>query len=112
MFIYHPTDHTTYIDSMLKHRKWDDFALVVKVGQISYNEIQKFQIPVRFAKEIEYRLISQVYDPICQANKSPKWSSRLNCQTFTRSCIEHLGIEFPSEVDMISDCIPTMMNIY
>jgi len=81
------TDHTTYVNSSLKTREWNHYALIIKFGQIPLNYIQNFPTPVRCAKEIEYKLISEVYDPMCQVNKDVKWSAILNCQSFTRSWI-------------------------
>ena len=40
------------------------------------------------------------------------WSSTLNCQTFTRRCIEHLEMNFPEDIIVISDIMPTMVDMY
>jgi hypothetical protein len=53
-----------------------------------------------------------VYDPLFQLNNGPQWSSILNCQTVTRSAIEYLGCQFPLDVQLISDCLPTMFDLY
>ncbi|CAF2939241.1 unnamed protein product [Rotaria sp. Silwood2] len=112
LYVASLTDHTTYIDSMFKIRTWDHYFLVKKVGKIPLADIQAFPTPNHFAKEIEHRLISNVHVALCRLNGSAKWSSTLNCQTFTRRCIEYLQMDFPQDITFISDVMPTMVNLY
>ncbi|CAF0989911.1 unnamed protein product [Didymodactylos carnosus] len=112
LYVVSSTDHTTYVDPVFKIRKWDHYSLIRKVGQIPLIDIQVYRMPNRFAQEVEHQLISEVHDRICALNKSDKWSSTLNCQTFTRHCVEHFRFEFPQDIKIISDCMPTMMNLY
>ncbi|CAF1105963.1 unnamed protein product [Rotaria sordida] len=112
LYIHDETDHTTYIDSTFNHREWHHYQLIKKVGQISINDIRMFHSPMHFAKNLEHRLIFYIFNPMCQQNQGAHWSSTLNCQTFTRLAIEYLGYEFPPDVKIISDCVPTMINIY
>lgn len=49
---------------------------------------------------------------MCQLNQGAPWSSTLNCQTFTRSAIAYLGCELPSNVTVLSDCIPITVDNY
>jgi hypothetical protein len=86
--------------------------MVRKIGQIPLNEITAFDTPFLYAKYLEHRLLFNVYVPMSKLSNGPDWSSTLNCQTFTQSAIEYLGFQFPSDVQIISDCIPTMFNLY
>ena len=97
---------------MFKIRTWDHYFLVKKVGKIPLADIQAFPTPTHFAKEIEHRLIANVHVPLCRLNGSAKWSSTLNCQTFTRQCIEYLQMDFPQDITINSDVMPTMVNLY
>ncbi len=56
--------------------------------------------------------MDHVHYPMCQQNEGAKWSSILNCQTFSRSVLEYLGCKLPSDITIVSDCVPTMVNIY
>lgn len=111
MYIYNKTNHTTYIHSSFKHGAWDDYQLVIKVGQLKLDDIKRFYSPIRFAEDLRQQLLNHVYDPMCQLNQGDHWSSILNCQTFTRSAIEHLGYKLPLNVAVLSDCVPTMVDI-
>jgi hypothetical protein len=102
----------TYINADLQSRTWNDYQSVVKVGQIPVDSIRKFYSPLRFAQDLQQQLINHVYDPMCQVNQGTHWSSTLNCQTFTRSAIEYLGCKLPSNVTIVSDCIPTLVDVY
>ncbi len=73
--------------------------------------IFKISFTISFAKDIKHKLINDVFEDLYNLNNGPQWSSILNCQSFTRASIEHLGYKFPSAVEVISDCIPTMMYI-
>jgi hypothetical protein len=53
-----------------------------------------------------------VHVPLCRLNESTKWSSTLNCQTFARRCIEYLQMDFPHDITIISDVMPTKVNLY
>ena len=66
----------------------------------------------RYVKALEHDLLINAYDPLFNINQDPKWSSILNCQTFTRSAIEHLGFEFSEDVQIISDCISMVFDVY
>jgi len=105
-------DYRTYIESKVKIRSWGHYFMVRKIGQISLNEITAFDTSFRYAKHLEHRLLFNAYDLISKLNNGPDWSSTLNCQTFARSTIEYLGFQFPSDVQVISNCIPTMFNLY
>ncbi|CAF4662281.1 unnamed protein product [Rotaria socialis] len=110
LYVVSSTNYTTHVESTFKEHAWDHYSLIQKLGKIPIDDILRFHIPTHFAKHIEYRLINDVFNPLCEANKGPGWSSILNCQSFTRASIEHLGYEFPSTVHVTSDCIPTLMD--
>ncbi|CAF4712571.1 unnamed protein product, partial [Rotaria sp. Silwood2] len=112
LYVISPTDYTTHVEATYKKRKWDHYLLIEKLGKISINDISKFYIPPHFAKNIEYRLINDVFNHLCEMNNGPTWSSILNCQSFTRASIEYLGYDFPSTVEVTNDCIPTMVDLY
>lgn len=112
LYVVSSTDYNTYIKPTFKERCWNQYVTVKKVGQIPLNEIQAFHTPFLYGKELEYKLLRFVYYPLLDRNNGPKWSSILNCQTYTRSAIEYLGCQFPSDIQLISDCIPTMFDIY
>jgi len=112
MYIYNQSNHTTYIQSSFKHDAWDHYQLITKVGQIPLDNIKRFYSPIHFSKDLEQQLMNHVYYPMCQLNQGAHWSSTLNCQTFTRSAIEYLGCKLPSNVTVLSDCVPTMVDIY
>ncbi len=97
---------------MLKSYDWNHYHMVKKIGQIPLNQIQAFITPFIYAQDLQNRLLTHVYTPMFHLNNGPRWSSVLNCQTFTRSAIEYLGCQFPTDVQLISDCIPTMFDIY
>ncbi|CAF4503046.1 unnamed protein product, partial [Rotaria sp. Silwood2] len=99
LYVISPTDYTTHVEATYKKRKWDHYLLIEKLGKISINDISKFYIPPHFAKNIEYRLINDVFNHLCEMNNGPTWSSILNCQSFTRASIEYLGYDFPSTVE-------------
>ena len=69
-------------------------------------------MPFRYAKALEHDLLINAYDPLFNINQGPKWSSVLNCQTFSRSAIQYLGFAFPEDVQIISDCAPMVFDIY
>ncbi|CAF3122098.1 unnamed protein product [Rotaria sp. Silwood2] len=112
LYVVSKTNYTTYVGAEFKIRKWNHYSVVRKVGQIPLNQIRLYQIPNRFAKEVEHQLISKVHDAMCELNKGAKWSSTLNCQTFTRRCVEYFGFEFPQDIKVTSDCMPTLVNLY
>ncbi|CAF0985161.1 unnamed protein product [Didymodactylos carnosus] len=112
LYVVSSINHTTYVDSVFKIRKWDHYSLIRKVGQIPLINIQIYRMPNRFAQEVEHQLISEVHDRICALNKSDKWSSTLSCQMFTHHCAEYFRFKFPQDIKIISDCMPTMMNLY
>ncbi|UJR21083.1 hypothetical protein I4U23_024183 [Adineta vaga] len=112
LYVMSPTDHTTYVNSVFKIRNWDDYFLVKTVGKIELADIQACPTPNHFAKEIEHQLISNVHIPLCRSNDSAKWSSVLNCQAFTRCCVEYLQMDFPQDITIISDVIPTVVDLY
>jgi len=67
----------------------------------------------RYAKLIEYNLISKVHDQMCVLNQSDNWSSTLNCQTFACCCcVEYFKFDFPEDIRIISAVMPTMVNLY
>ncbi|CAF4146218.1 unnamed protein product [Rotaria magnacalcarata] len=98
LYVVSSTNYTTHVEFTFKELAWDHYSLIQKLGKIPIDDILRFHIPTHFAKHIEYRLINDVFNPLCEANKGPGWSSILNCQSFTRASIEHLGYEFPSTV--------------
>jgi hypothetical protein len=107
-----PTDHTTFIEPRLKRHTWDHYHLVKKIGQIPLNEITRFDMPHQFATDLHNRLSQQVYSPLLRANNGPHWSSILNCQTMSRSSIQVLGYQFPDDIQLITDIVPTMFDLY
>ncbi|CAF2108489.1 unnamed protein product [Rotaria magnacalcarata] len=112
IFIVHSTDHTTYMEATFKRRLYDDYLLIKQIGKILLNHIQEFFSPIHFAQNLRNQLIQNVYNPMCKNNNGALWSSTLNCQTFTRSAIEYLGFHLPPNTVILSDCIPTMVDMY
>lgn len=106
------TDLTTYINPSFKRRTWDDYHLVRKIGEIPLNEIKQFHLPWQFAFDLCNRLLQHVYSPLFSANNGPHWSSVLNCQTITRESIQFLGYQFPDDIQLITDIIPMMSDLY
>jgi hypothetical protein len=106
------TDYTTYIDPRLKRHTWDHYYLVRKIGQIPLNEITRFYMPQQFAVDLHNRLSQQVYSALFRANNGSHWSSILNCQTITRSSIQFFGYQFPEDIQLITDIVPTMFDLY
>ena len=45
-------------------------------------------------------------------NNSTRWSSALNCQNFNKAAITHLGLNYPTDVTVFTDCFPTIFDIY
>ena len=86
--------------------------MVRRVGRIRLCKIQRFLNPSYFAEHIRYQLISEVHYLMAIENNGTKWSSTMNCQTFTRAAIKNLGFDFPSDVVVISDCVPSMVDLY
>ncbi|CAF2022815.1 unnamed protein product [Rotaria magnacalcarata] len=107
-----PTNHFTYIDCEFKERPWDYYYEVREIGKIPSNEIQKFYVPSYFAEDLRFKLINNVHYAMSMKNQGTKWSSMLNCQTFTRAAIQYLGFDFPSDIIIVSDCLPSMVDIY
>ncbi|UJR24137.1 hypothetical protein I4U23_027103 [Adineta vaga] len=112
LYVVSQTDYARHIESTYKEHKCDHYLLIKKLGKISLGDILQFHVTTHFVKHIEYKLINEVYNHLYKANNGPYWSSILNCQTFTRASIEHLGFEFPSTVRIISDCMSTLMDFY
>jgi hypothetical protein len=106
------TDYTTYIDPSSKRRAWNHYHLVRKIGQIPFNEIKRFDMPYQFAFDLCNRLSQEVYSPLFKANNGPHWSSILNCQTISRQSIQFLGYQFPDDIQLITDVVPTMFDLY
>ena len=106
-----PTDYTTYLKPALKHKPWDHYHLIKKVGKIPLHEINP-KVPHVFAVDLEYRLLHLVYIPLVNANNGSHWSAILNCQTITRSAIQLLGFTFPEDIPLIADVAPTMFDLY
>ncbi|CAF4095694.1 unnamed protein product, partial [Adineta steineri] len=47
--------------------------------------------------------MNNVYGPLLMSNYGSKWSSALNCQTFTRDCIHYLGFIYPPDVNVLTE---------
>jgi hypothetical protein len=108
-----PTDHSTYVARAFKERPWEHYQVVKQVGQFPINRLYQFFNPSYFADDIRHQLVQQVHLPMAIQNKrSTKWSSRLNCQTFTRAAIEFLNFPFPSDIIITSDCVPSLVDVY
>ena len=107
-----PTNHYTYVGAEFRERSWNYDRTVRMVGQIPMAEIQNFFSPVYFAEGLKQRLIQHVHLPMAQTNNGTKWSSTLNCQTFSREVIRYLNLNFPSDMPVSSDCLPSVINIY
>lgn len=86
--------------------------MIRKIGQIAPDTIQSFRMPIRYAQKLANDLLVNAYDPLFTLNLGSKWSSTLNCQTFTRSAIEFLGFQLSENVQVISDCLPMIFDIY
>lgn len=112
LFIISSTDHTTYMEATLKRRQYDDYPLIQQIGKMPLSCIQECFSPIHFAQNLRNQLVQNVYYPMCKQNNGARWSSTLNCQTFTRSAIEYLGFHFPLDIVVLSDCIPTLMDMY
>ncbi len=102
----------TYVGCLYKERPWDHYSVARKIGKIPLNEIQRFYIPPYFAEHLKTSLNNNVHHPMSLDNGGTKWSPSLNCQTFTRAAIQHLGFEFPSDMVVVSDCVPAMVDMY
>ncbi|UJR34371.1 hypothetical protein I4U23_021779 [Adineta vaga] len=112
LYVKGATDFTTYIEAKLKRRPWDYYHSVRKIGQFPLGEITSFVIPHSFARNLENRLLQFVYSSLYLQNNGVRWSSILNCQTMTRSAIEYLGYTFPDDIQLITDIVPTMFDLY
>ena len=102
----------TYVGCIFKERPWNYYSAARKIGKIPLNEIQNFYNPTYFAENLRSKLITDVHYPISLNNKGTKWFSLLNCQTFTHAAVQYLGLEFPSDIVVVSDCIPSMVDMY
>lgn len=49
-------------------------------------------------------------DLIRDNNNEESWSSVLNCQTFVRNLIEHLNLNYPSNIVHCSDLPPAIVD--
>jgi nucleosome binding factor SPN SPT16 subunit len=84
--------------------------MVKKVVQIQVNQILAFNKPYEYAIDLLHRLYLHVYDPLFVTNKGSLWSAVLKCRSATRLAIEYLGYEFPNDILIISDIVPTLLN--
>lgn len=112
LYVHSPTNYTTRIDIKFKEREWNHYLKIQKVGQIPVEKILSYYVPSHFADEIKSQLQRNVFNRLCQLNNGPRWSAVLNCQTFTRDAIQYLGFQFPPDVQLITECLPTMFDIY
>jgi hypothetical protein len=77
------------------------------------NEIEQYPAPHFYGENLRWRLINNVHVPIVIKNhETAKWSSTLNCHSFTREAVEYLGLQFSSDIPVMSDCVPSIIDIY
>jgi hypothetical protein len=69
-------------------------------------------MPHYYAEYVQWILTSQVHRPMAMIKKSTRWSSDLNCQNFNKAAITHLGLNYPTDVTVFTNCFPTFFDIY